>query len=95
MTITKIGELKEGMMGLYIEGVVTMMSSPREVRGGLKIIDAMLANHTGTIKLALWEDQIQQAREGAKIRVINGYTTSFRGTLQLNPGKFGRIETIS
>jgi len=94
IVVTKVGELKEGMKGLYIEGVVTMMSSPRRVKGGLRIADAMVTDGTGTIKLVLWENQIHQVREGIKIRVVNGYTSSFRGTLQLNPGKYGRIEAI-
>jgi hypothetical protein len=94
-TIVKIGELKDAMRGLYVEGVVTMMSSPRRVKGGLKIADAMLTDGTGTIKLVLWEDQIGGIREGCKVRVLNAYTSSFRGTIQLNPGKYGKIEVIS
>ncbi|MFI5449670.1 MAG: AAA domain-containing protein [Candidatus Bathyarchaeia archaeon] len=94
ITITKISELKEGMKGLYVEGVIAMMATPRRVKGGLKIADSMLTDGSGTVKLVLWEDQTRQAHEGVKLRVVNGYTTSFRGTLQLNAGKYGRIEVV-
>ena len=92
--VTKIGELKSEMKGLYVVGIVSMMSSPRIVRGDLRIADAMLTDGTGTIKLALWEDQIGAVREGCRVRVLNGYTSAFRGTLQLNSGKYGRIEVL-
>jgi hypothetical protein len=92
--ITKIGELKSEMRGLYVEGIVSMMSAPRRVRGDLRIADAMITDGTGTIKLALWEDQIEKVREGRRVRVLNGYTSAFRGTLQLNSGKYGRIEVL-
>lgn len=91
----KIGELKTEMRGLDVEGIVTMMSSPRKVRGDLRLADAMLTDGTGSIKLVLWEDQIAGVREGSKVRVLNAYTSAFRGTLQLNPGKYGRIEILS
>jgi replication factor A1 len=78
-----------------VEGIVTMMSSQRRVKRGLRIADAMLTDGTGTIKLVLWEDQINKVRQGSKLRVLNRYTSSFRGTLQLNPGKYGRIEVIN
>jgi replication factor A1 len=92
--VTKIGELRDGMKGLQVEGIVTMMSSQRKVKGGLRIADAMLTDGTGTIKLVLWEDQIGKVRERTKVRVVNGYTSSFLGTLQLNHGKYGKVETI-
>jgi replication factor A1 len=60
----------------------------------LRIADAMLTDGTGTIKLVLWEDQIGKVRERTKVRVVNGYTSSFLGTLQLNHGKYGKVETI-
>ncbi|MGA2784361.1 MAG: hypothetical protein ABSF09_06660 [Candidatus Bathyarchaeia archaeon] len=88
--------LTEGRMrSLHVEGIVTMMSSQRRVKRGLRIADAMLTDGTGTIKLVLWEDQINKVRQGSKLRVLNRYTSSFRGTLQLNPGKYGRIEVIN
>jgi replication factor A1 len=94
IVVAKIGELKPQMRGLSVQGIVTMMSSPRRVKGGLRIADAMLTDGTGTVKLVLWEDQIERVREGSTVRVLNGYTSSFRGTLQLNPGKYGRLEIV-
>ena len=94
VAFTKIGELRSDLRGLYVEGIVSMMSSPRRVRGDLRIADAMLTDGTGTIKLALWEDQIGTVREGCTVRVLNGYTSAFRGTLQLNSGKYGKIEVL-
>ena len=94
IVVTKIGELKSEMKGLHVEGIVSMMSSPRRVKGDLRIAEAMLTDGTGTVKLVLWEDQIRGVREGSRVRILNGYTSSFQGTMQLNPGKYGRIEAI-
>jgi replication factor A1 len=54
----------------------------------------MLKDDSGEIKLSLWDDQIDQVKQGSKVRITNGYTNSFRGELRLNVGKFGKLEVL-
>jgi replication factor A1 len=50
-----------------------------------------MSDETGTIKLTLWNDQIEMVNVNDIIRIENGYITSFRGEIQLNVGKFGTL----
>ncbi|MEM1538994.1 MAG: OB-fold nucleic acid binding domain-containing protein [Candidatus Bathyarchaeia archaeon] len=92
----KIGELRNGMKHVNVEAKVVEKSEPREVLSRFrdtthKVATAIIADETGTIKLTLWDDQITQVGVNDKIRVENGYVTSFRGEIQLNVGRYGKL----
>jgi len=92
----KIKELRDGMKRVSIQAKVTEKSDPREVTSRFKdqtykVSTALIADETGTIKLTLWNDQIDLVNVGDIVRVENGYITSFRGEIQLNAGKFGTL----
>ena len=84
------------MKRVSIEAKVTEKSDPREVTSRfqnqkLKVADAIIADETGQIKLTLWNEQIDQVNVDGVIKVENGYVTSFRGEIQLNVGKYGKL----
>ena len=92
----KIKELRDGMKRINIKGTVTEKSDAREVTSRFKdqtyrVSTAMMSDQTGTIKLTLWNDQIEMVNVNDIIRIENGYITSFRGEIQLNVGKFGTL----
>jgi replication factor A1 len=92
----KINELRDGMKRVRIEAKVTDMSEPREVSSRFKdqtyrVATATIADETGTVKLTLWNDQIDQVKVDDVVKVENGYVTSFRGQIQLNVGKYGTL----
>lgn len=92
----KVKELRDGMKRVNIKGTVTEKSDPREVTSRFKdqtyrVATAVMADETGTIKLTLWNDQIEMINVNDVIRIENGYVTSFRGEIQLNVGKFGTL----
>ena len=92
----KIKELHDGMKRVSVEATVTEKADPREVLSRFKdethrVATAMIADDTGTIKLTLWNDQINQVNVNDKIKVENGYVTSFRGEIQLNIGRYGTL----
>jgi len=92
----KIKELRDGMKRINIKGTVTEKSDPREVTSRFKdqtyrVSTAIMSDETGTIKLTLWNDQIEMVNINDVIRIENGYITSFRGEIQLNVGKFGTL----
>jgi replication factor A1 len=93
-----IRDLRDGMRRVDAEGEISEISEPRTVnlRTGdqAKVADCMLRDESGQIKLSLWDDQIDQVRQGSKVRVTNGYTNSFRGELRLNVGKYGKLEIL-
>lgn len=91
-----IAELKSGMKRVSLEATVVDKGTPRQVmsRFGTEtytVSDATVADESGKIKLTLWNEQIAQVKVNDKIRIENGYVTSFQGETQLNVGKFGKL----
>ena len=80
------------------EGEITDISPPREVTlktgDQARVADATLKDDSGTVKLSLWDNQIDAVKKGTKVRVTNGYINTFRGEKQLNVGRYGKIENI-
>ena len=96
MIEVKVKELRDGMKRVSIEAEVTEKDETREVMSRLKdqahkVASAIIADDTGTIKLTLWNEQIEQVSVGNTVKIENGYVTSFRGEIQLNIGKYGKL----
>ncbi len=94
--MTDIKDLADGMKRVNVEGKVVEKGDTREVRSRYKdetyrIVDAVVADETGSIKLTLWNEQIEQVNVGDNVKIENGYVTSFKGETQLNVGKFGKL----
>ena len=92
----KIKELRNGMKKVNVVAQVTEKSDPREVQSRYKnetyqVADALVSDDTGTIKLTLWNEQIDQVNVDDTVKIENGYITSFRGEIQLNVGKYGTL----
>ncbi|MCK5592560.1 DNA-binding protein [Candidatus Bathyarchaeota archaeon] len=92
----KIKELRNGMKRVNVVAKVTEKSDTREVQSRYKnetyqVADALVSDDTGTIKLTLWNEQIDQVNVGDTVKIENGYITSFRGEIQLNAGKYGTL----
>jgi replication factor A1 len=91
-----IKDLQDGQKRVSVEAKVVEKSDVREVKSKFKdetyrIVDAVVADETGSIKLTLWNDQINLVNVGDNIKIENGYITSFKGEIQLNVGKFGKL----
>jgi len=56
-----------------------------------RVATATVSDESGTIKMSLWDDHIDQVKVGDHIRIENGYSTSFRDETQLNVGKYGKL----
>jgi replication factor A1 len=84
------------MKRVSVEAKVVEKGDVREVKSKYKdetyrIADAVVADETGSIKLTLWNEQIEQVNVGDNVKIENGYVTSFKGEIQLNVGKFGKM----
>jgi replication factor A1 len=94
-----IKDLKDGMKRVEVEATVVDKGNPRQVQsryGGetFNVADAIVQDETGTIKLTLWNEQIDQVKVGDRIKIENGYITSFRSEIQLNAGKYGKLTVL-
>jgi replication factor A1 len=84
------------MKRVNVEAKVVEKGNPREVKSRFKdetyrVADAVVADETGSIKLTLWNEQIDQVNVNDAIKVENGYVTSFKGEIQLNVGRYGKL----
>jgi replication factor A1 len=91
-----IKDLRNGMKRVNVEAKVVEKGNPREVMSRFKdetyrVADAVVADETGSIKLTLWNEQIDQVNVNDTIKVENGYVTSFKGEIQLNVGRYGKL----
>jgi replication factor A1 len=92
----KIKDLSDGMRRVDVVAKVTEKSETREVRSRYRdetyrVADAVISDETGTIKLVLWNKQIDQVNVDDTVKIENGYIRSFRGEIQLNVGRYGTL----
>jgi len=92
----KIKDLRNGMKRVDVEAKVLEKGEPREVMSRYKnetyrVANVIISDDTGQIKLTLWNDQIEQVNENDTVKIENGYVTSFRGEIQLNVGRYGKL----
>jgi len=95
-TNMKIKELRDGMKRVNVVAKVVEKSDPREVQSRSRdatyvIADTTISDETGTIKMTLWNEQIDQVNVNDAVKIENGYVTSFRGEIQLNVGRYGKL----
>jgi len=95
----KIAELRDGMRRVDLVAEVSEISETREVRSRTsdetyRVAEATISDGTGTIKLVLWNEQIDQVNINDRVQIQNGYTRSFRGEVQLNVGRYGRLTVL-
>jgi replication factor A1 len=95
----KIRDLRDGMKRVDVLAKVVEKSDPREVQSRSRdatynVADAVVSDETGTIKLTLWNEQIDRVNVNDTIKIENGYITSFRGEIQLNVGRYGKLSII-
>lgn len=96
----QIKDLKTGIKQVNVTAKVTEKSATREVysRYGYnvhRVANAMITDKTGTIKLVLWNEQIDAVSVGDTVKIENGYVTTFRGENQLSVGKkYGKLNVV-
>ncbi len=95
----KIAELRDGLRRIDVEAQVIEVSEPREVSSKFtgetyKVAEATIKDDSGTIKLVLWNEQIGQVNVSDTVKIENGYIKSFRGEIQLNVGRYGKLTIV-
>ncbi len=94
-----IKDLQDGMKRVEVEAQVVDKSPTRQVQSKFRdevynVADAIVQDDTGTIKLTLWNEQIDMVNVGDRIKIENGYVTSFKSEIQLNVGKYGKLTVL-
>jgi replication factor A1 len=59
-----------------------------------RVCNAVAKDATGSIKLTLWNDDIDKVNAGDTIKIENGWVGEWQGELQLSTGKFGKLAVV-
>jgi replication factor A1 len=79
---------------------VVEKSEPREFQSKWsgasgRVCDAVGKDEEGeSVNLTLWNDDIDRVQVDAKIKITNGWVSSFKNQLQVSTGKFGKLDII-
>lgn len=95
--LVKIGSLTPRSRGVNLIARVVEKPEARVVSSQYdqsehRLTEALIADETGAITLVLWDDNIDVVNEGESIKVVNGFIKLFKGKMQLNLGRFGKVE---
>lgn len=91
----KIAQIKDGMRGITVTGEVVFKGDQRKVEtryGPAMVSWVVLEDQTGSIRLNLWRQQIDMARVGDTIKLVNAFVRVYRDEMELNIGSDGRME---
>ena len=92
---TKVADLGPSSRKVNVVVKVVETGDVREVRlndGKIHTVtDVLVGDETGTVYLALWDENISRVDEGSTYAIKNGYTSLFRGSIRLNVGRYGEI----
>ena len=93
-----ISELKPGMKSVNISFKVISTGEERTVESRRdsqthRVLDATVGDSTGTIMMPFWNEAIDTMQEGETYTLTNGYVGIFKGSLRLQSGKYGSIES--
>ncbi len=90
----KVYELTSASRSVNIRLRILSLAPVRDVQtryGKARVTTAQAGDETGTIKLSLWNDDIDKVDEGAIVDVENGFIKTFRGEMELSAGRYGTI----
>jgi len=91
-----IGNLIPGMQNVDIAGIVTRISRRgySTEKGSGQLLAITLSDETGSIRLTLWNEEIERAKDLAQgdVLKISGYVRSGIYGPELRLGRFGKIE---
>jgi len=94
----KIKDLRVGMKRINLKAQVLEISEPRLVVTNFgsyaNVANALVTDETGTIKLPLWNKQIDEISVGDLIQVENANVIIFRGERQLKVNRSGKLSII-
>ena len=94
-----VSELRSGMKRINLKAKVLEIPKPAQVHtqfgNTAMVVNALIGDETGNIKLCLWEGQINTVALSDEIEIRNAQVCLFRGEKQLRLGKNGGITVLN
>ena len=95
---TKIASISDGMKALSVSGTILSLGQTRDIQtkfGPAQVAEAILKDDSGSITLSLFDEDIAKVSPGAKVQIENGYAGSYKGKVQLNVGRYGKLVVLA
>jgi replication factor A1 len=93
-----IKDLRAGMSHVSLKAKILEVAAPKHVvtryGNNASVAKVLIADETGTIKLCLWNGQIDSVSVGDTIQIENAQASMFRGERQLSLGKKGTLNSV-
>jgi hypothetical protein len=93
-----VHDLRAGMKRINVKAEVLEIPKPAQVHtqfgNTVTVVNALVGDETGKIKLCLWEGQIDSIAVGKNIEIKNAHVCIFRGERQLRLGKKGVLSIL-
>ena len=93
----KVNELSSASRRVEIRLRILSLEPVREVQtryGKARVTTALAGDETGTIRLSLWNDDIDRVDENTIVEVQNGFVKTFRGEMELSAGRYGELVLV-
>jgi replication factor A1 len=94
-----VSELRSGMKHVNLKAKVQEIPKPAQVHtqfgNTAMVVNAIVSDETGTIKLCLWEGQISTINIDDDIEIRNAQVCLFRGEKQIRLGKNGTLNVLN
>jgi replication factor A1 len=95
---TQIKDLRAGMKRVNLKVTVIEVPKPAQVHtqfgNTVMVVNAIVGDDSGKVKLCLWEGQIGSINVEDSIEIKNGQVCVFRGEKQLRLGKNGSLAVV-
>ena len=93
-----IKDLRPGMTKVNLKAKILEIAEPQRVvtryGNNANIVKVLIGDESGTIKLCLWNEQIDNVIKGDTVQIENAHASAFRGERQLALGKKGTLTPI-
>ena len=94
-----VRDLKPGMSNVNLTVKVLEVSESKQMvtSAGVEheILELNVGDKSGSIKLVLWDEKIiPDLKIGDKVKIENGFVTSFKGAWRINVGRYGEAKKI-
>lgn len=79
---------------------VTEKGEPREFQSKWsgasgRVCDAVGQDEEGgSVNLTLWNEDIDRVEVNAKVKITNGWASSYKEKLQVSTGKYGKLDIV-
>lgn len=60
-----------------------------------RVCDAVGQDEEGdSVNITLWNDDIERVEVNVKVKITNGWASSYKNQLQVSTGKYGKLEIV-